>query len=350
MARRGAFWLGALFLLGAAACGGGSDDKPVTLVLLAYDSFTPSADVFDEFTAQTGIRVELARSGDAGELVAKAVLTAGNPEGDVLWGVDNTLLSRALDADLFEPHLAKGLEHVPARLRDLVPGHEVTPVDEGDVCVNVDLAALDERGLPVPETFDDLADPSYRGLLVVPSAATSSPGLAFLLATIDEYGEDGWEDYWRRLRANDVLVVDGWSEAYYGEFTRAGGDRPLVVSYGTSPPAEVIFAEPPLPADSPAPTAVVQDTCFRQVEFAGILRGSRHVDEARLLVDYLLGTRFQEDLPLTLFVYPANERAALPDVFVKHAVRPVEARSLDPDLIASRRAAWVDRWTAVVLR
>lgn len=335
----------------AGACGGDDGaEQPVTLVLVAYDSFTPSPDIFDDFTAETGIRVELARSGDAGELVAKAVLTAGNPEGDVLWGVDNTLLSRALDADVFDPYASPLLAEVPERLTALVPGRQVTPVDEGDVCVNVDLAALEERGLPVPQTLDDLADPRYRSLLVVPSPATSSPGLAFLLATIDAYGDPGWQDYWRRLRANDVRVVDGWSQAYYGEFTRAGGNRPLVVSYGTSPPAEVVFAEPPLAQGAPAPTAVVLDTCFRQVEFAGVLRGSKHVEEARLLIDYLLDTRFQEDLPLTLFVYPANQRARLPDVFVQHSVRPESSRSLDPELIAANRAAWIDRWTAVVLR
>lgn len=341
--------------LAAAACGDDSDSgapsgTTTRVVLLAYDSFVPSPGVFDAFTEATGIEVTLAQSGDAGELVSKAILTAGNPEGDVLWGVDDTLLTRALDADLFVPYAAGGLDSVPERLRDLVPGNEATPVDEGDVCVNYDTAALEQRGLAPPSGFADLVDDDYRDLLVVQNPVTSSPGLAFMLATIAEHGEDGWLDYWRALRSNGVLVVDGWSTAYYTEFTRAGGDRPLVVSYGTSPPAEIVFAEPPLPEGSPAPTGVVAATCYRQVEFAGILRGTRHVEAAQQLIDYLLSPAFQEDLPLTQFVFPANQDAELPAVFTDNIVRPEQSLTLDPERVAQQRLAWIDEWTAAVLR
>lgn len=344
--------LGALALV-LLACGG--DDAATApgtqrVVLLAYDSFVPSPDVFEPFTAETGIEVEIARSGDAGELVSKAILTAGNPEGDVLWGVDDTLLVRALEADVFVPYAAEGLDDVPERLRSLVPGNEVTPVDEGDVCVNYDIAALEALGLDPPTSFADLADERYRGLLVVQNPVTSSPGLAFMLATIAEHGDDAWLDYWRALRANDVLVVDGWSGAYYQEFTRAGGSRPLVVSYGTSPPAEIVFADPPLPEGAPPPTGVVSGTCYRQVEFAGILRGSRQVEAAQQLIDYLLSPAFQDDLPLTQFVFPANERASLPAVFTDNIVRPERSLALDPATVAEQRLTWIDQWTAAVLR
>jgi thiamine transport system substrate-binding protein len=341
---------------GVAACGDDTatspSSGPVTVTLLAYDSYEPSPGLFDDFTERTGITVAIARAGDAGEMVSKAVLTAGNPEGDVMWGVDNTLLSRALQARLFEPYAATGLDRVPAELRALVPGYEATPVDQGFVCVNADLSALDERQLPVPTSFDDLIDPRYRNQLVVQSPATSSPGLAFMLATIARYGTEGdaWLDYWRALRANGVTVVSGWSEAYYGEFTRAGGDRPLVVSYASSPPAEVLFAEPPLPGGAPAPTAVVPDTCFHQIEFAGVLRGTRHPEAARALIDELISIRVQEDLPLTLFVEPAVTDAALPEVFSRYSVRPSNPLSVDPAAIAANRMAWIDAWTSVVLR
>lgn len=345
----------AVLMAGVTACG---DDTatgpsgPVTITLLAYDSYEPSPGLFDDFTERTGITVNIARAGDAGEMVSKAVLTSGNPEGDVMWGVDNTLLSRALDARLFEPYTATGLDRIPAELRALVPGGEATPVDQGFVCVNVDLAALAERELPVPTSLDDLIDPRYRNTLVVQSPATSSPGLAFMLATIARYGTDGdaWLDYWRDLRANGVKVVSGWSEAYYGEFTRAGGDRPLVVSYASSPPAEVLFAEPPLPADAPAPTLAVPDTCFHQIEFAGVLRGTKHPEAARALIDELIGVRVQEDLPLTLFVEPAVSDAAVPEVFQRHSVRPSNPWSVDPTAIAANRIAWIDAWTSAVLR
>jgi thiamine transport system substrate-binding protein len=321
-----------------------------SITLVAYDSFpeddTEVNEALDVFTDQTGIDVDLLLAGDTGTMLAKASLTAGNPEGDVMWGIDNTFLSRAIDDGVFEPYVPEAAAAEP-ELAALVPNGEATPVDFGDVCVNYDIAWFAESGLAVPETLDDLADPAYADLLVVENPATSSPGMAFLLATIDEYGEDGWSDYWTALDANGVAVVDGWSEAYYEQFSWAGGgDRPMVVSYGTSPPAEVIFADPPR---DDAPTGVIASTCFRQVEFAGILRGTDHVDEARQLVDFLADEPFQSTLPLALFVYPANGAAALPQEFVDFAVVPDDPRSVDPALIDANRAKWIDQWTDLVL-
>ena len=273
-------------------------------------------------------------------MVSKAVLTAGNPEGDVMFGVDNTFLSRVVDADVFEPYEAAGLDQVPDELRALVPDGEATPVDFGDVCVNYDKAWFAEHDLDPPADLEALTDPAYADLLVVQNPATSSPGLAFVMATIAEFGEDGWQDYWTRLRDNGVEVVDGWTEAYYERFSGAGdGPKPLVVSYGTSPPVEVVFADPPIDA---ATTAVVDTTCFRQVEFAGVLRGTEHTDEARQLVDFLLSPTFQAELPLNLYVYPANADVPLPEVFTDNATLPADPATLDPATI-SRRPGDVDR-------
>lgn len=340
-----------------AACGGDDSSTttpdsptPVTITLLAHESFTPTEGIFDAFTAETGITVEVAASDDAGTLLSKAALTAGNPEGDVLWGVDNTLLSRAVDNEVFEPYTSPGLDVMDPEVVALAPGHEVTPVDTGDVCVNYDIAALDQAGVEPPTTFADLIDPAYRDLLVVPSPATSSPGLAFLMATIASEGGDGWQDYWRSLRENGVEVVDSWSDAYYGSFTRAGGDRPLVISYASSPPAEIVFADPPLPDGSAAPTGVATATCFRQVEFAGVLRGTDHPEEAGKLIDFLVGTTFQSDLPLTQFVDPVNPAADIPAVYADNVVRPAEPLSLDPAQIDENRSDWIDEWTTIVLR
>lgn len=332
--------------IGVAACGSSDDARPERLVLVAYDDFTPPDGAFDAFTEATGIEVDIALGGDAGELVAKAGLTAGNPEGDVLWGVDNALLSRALDEKIFDPYVSTAHPLRP-ELVDAA-ANTVTPVDYGDVCINVDVAALADRGIEPPATLDDLIDPQYRDLLVVSSASTSSPGLAFLLATIVRYGDDGWRDYWRALVDNGVLVVSGWSDAYYTAFSRYGGDRPLVLSYASSPPAEVILADPPLPADAPAPTSVMIDSCFRQIEFAGVLRGTDHVDEARLLIDYLVSDTFQRLLPENLFVYPANTTTELPDSFLRHAPLVGDPLSMNPSDIATGRAAWVEEWLDII--
>jgi thiamine transport system substrate-binding protein len=336
---------------------GGTQPTPSdeTITLVTYDSFPESGTSLNEalasFTEQTGIGVEILVAGDAGTMLSKASLTAGNPEGDVMWGIDNTLLSRAVSDQIFEPYVAGGIVDgsvtIDGDFTTLVPNGEATPVDYGDVCVNYDIGWFAERGLEPPTTLADLTDPTYAGMLVVENPATSSPGLAFLLATINEYGLEGWQDYWSALGANGVEVVDSWTQAYYERFSWAGGGpTPMVVSYGSSPPAEVIFSDPPR---DDSPTGVIEDTCFRQIEFAGVLRGTDSPDAARQLVDFLVGEEFQAELPLNLFVYPANQAVDLPQEFVDFAVRPQTPRSLDPAVIDANRAIWIDEWTELVL-
>ena len=326
-----------------------NNPEQVTLTLLAYDSFTPSPNIFDDFTTQTGINVEISLGGDAGELVTKAGLTSGNPEADVLWGVDNTMLSRALSKNIFTPYASNNLADLDESARKLVPNNEVTPVDTGDVCINYDVNWFKQRNVAPPLTLRALTSSNYANLLVVPNPVSSSPGLAFMLATIAEFGQDGWDEYWKSLKQNGTLIVSDWTTAYYTEFSGSSGkgDRPIVVSYGSSPPAEMIFASP---RPATAPTAVAALTCFRQVEFAGILRGTKHEREAQLLIDYLTDIKFQEDLPLTLFVYPANNKAKLPEDFVKYSLRPESPLQLDPDLISSNLLFWLDEFTNIVLR
>jgi thiamine transport system substrate-binding protein len=334
-----------------SSCSGGdgagtstsASEEPVTITLLTHDSFLLSDGTLEAFTAETGIGVELLAGGDAGVAVNQAIVTRDDPIADVLFGVDNTLLTRALDADLFLPYQSPALDGVPAELR-LDAEHRVTPIDYGDVCVNYDVAALAASGVEPPDTLDDLVDPAYRGMLVVQDPATSSPGLAFLLATIARYGEGGWQEWWSGLAANDVLVTSGWEEAYNGAFTAASetGDRTLVVSYASSPPAEVYFAETP-PAE--APTGSMTDGCFRQVEFAGILAGTDHETEARQLIDFMLSAAFQEDIPLNMFVFPAVEGTPLPDVFVEHAAVVEEPLGLPPGDIEANRESWIQEWT-----
>jgi thiamine transport system substrate-binding protein len=321
-----------------------ADTTGVTVTLVTHDSFAVSDGVFDEFTAETGITVELSSAGDAGELVARAVLTAGAPEGDVLFGIDNTFLQRGLDGGIFLAYESPRLADVPAALR-IDPEHRVTPIDYGDVCVNWWTDALPAGGPPA--SLEDLADPAYASTFVTQNPESSSPGFAFLLATIDRFGEDGWEDYWQRLADGGLTVTSGWSDAYFGEFVAGGGDRALVTSYASSPVAEVVFAEEPL--DQP-PTGVLTDGCFRQIEFAGILAGTDHPEASAKLVDFLLSPAFQEDIPFNMFVLPANSRAEVPEEFRRWSVDVAEPVTMDPATIEANRAAWTDRWVEIVLR
>lgn len=322
-----------------------AEAAPETLTIMAHDSFAGGVtdETFAPFTAETGIAVEVLPAGDAGAMISQAILTKGAPVADVLFGIDDTFLSRGLDEGLFVPYESPLLGSVPDEL-ELDPEHRVTPIDFGDVCLNYDKAAFADTSPPA--NLDDLTDPAYRGALVVESPATSSPGLAFLLATVAAYGEDGWQDYWRGLVANDVAVVPDWDTAYYSEFTRYGGDRPLVVSYASSPPAEVIYAETPL---DEAPTGVVTGGCWRQIEMAGILAGGGHPEAAGRLIDYLLSVELQETIPLTWFVFPANAEAEIPEEFSRFTTLPDEPLRLDPGMIDANRERWIDEWTAIVL-
>jgi len=316
---------------------------PDEVVLLTHESFALSDGMLDRFTEETGIAVVVQTAGDAGSMVNQAILTKDNPIADVMYGIDNTFLSRAIDEGLFSAHAASEIENVPAELR--VDGDIVTPIDFGDVCINYDIADLSARGLAPPSSLSDLTAETYRDLLVVQDPATSSPGLAFLLATIAAYPEGSsyaWTDYWADLFGNGIFVAPDWTDAYSNQFTLAGGTRPLVVSYASSPPAEVFFGEL-----SEAPTAVMTDGCYRQIEYAGVLAGTERSEAAGRLVDFLLSHDVQEDIPLTMFVYPANTTAALPDVFIDHTTLPDHPASIDAQTIEANRERWIQEWTAI---
>ncbi len=313
-----------------------------TITLATHDSFFLSEGTLEAFTAETGITVEQVAVGDAGQLVSQAVLTADTPTADVMFGIDNSFLCRGLEADLFSPYTSAGLDTVSSDLQ-LDPLNRVTPIDFSDVCVNYWSDALPGDA---PATLDDLIDPVNANQFVTENPETSSPGFAFLLATIDRFGEDGWEDYWSSLVDNGVTITAGWSDAYNVEFTAGGGERSIVTSYASSPPAEFLFADPPV--EEP-PTAVLFDSCFRQIEFAGILAGTEHPEASAALIDFMLSATFQEDVPLNMFVYPANSEAVLPEAFVEFGPLADDPVLIDPAEIEANRDDWTERWNAIVL-
>ncbi len=321
-----------------------------TLTILTHDSFSVSEEVVESFENANNAKIVFLQSGDAGSVLNRAILTNDAPLADLLFGVDNTFLSRALEADIFEPYASPSLDEVPDRFK-LDPSNRALPVDYGDVCINYDKGYFEDNDLPVPQSLDDLTKAEYADLLVVENPATSSTGLAFLLATVAHFGDDGYLDYWRALRENGIVVVDGWETAYYTNFSGSSGrgPQPMVVSYGTSPAAEVIFAETPLDT---APTASIigPDTCFRQIEFVGILKGTENRALAEKFVDFMLGREFQEDVPLQMFVYPVNPNAALPDEFLEFAQAPEQTAELPTSEIAANRDRWIQEWTNAVLK
>ncbi len=345
--KRFAFLSLSLFLLVLAACG---PKSPATLTVLTHDSFAASEAVIATFEQEHNVKVEFLAGGDVGSALNKAILSKDNPIADVFYGVDNTFLSRALDAGIFEAYQSPLLAEIPTDFQ-LDPEHRALPVDYGDVCINYDKAYFAEHNLSLPAMLEDLTRPEYAGLLVVENPATSSPGLAFLLATIAYFGDPAYLDYWRTLRANGLVVVDDWETAYYTNFSASSGrgPQPMVVSYASSPAAEVIYADPPV-SEAPTASILAPGTCFRQIEFVGILKGTRQRTLARKFVDFMLSVEFQEDVPLQMFVYPVNRNVALPAEFVRWAEVAQQPAALDPAVIAANRERWIAEWSEAVLR
>jgi len=334
--------------LSACSLVGGGDDESAdgaeTVVLLTHDSFSLPDDLVAAFEEENGVDLEIRQPGDAGAVVTEIGLNPDDAGADVVFGVDTTFASRLLDADALETwdgELPAGAEAF--RLDD---DARLVPVDNGNVCVNVDTAWFAEQGIPEPETLDDLATPTYAPLFVTPGPVDSSPGLAFLLTTVAAYGEDGWQDYWTRLVDNGAKVVDGWSDAYYVDFTAAGENptRPIVTSYDSSPAATVTED------GSATTTRALLDTCFTQVEYAGVLRGADNPVGADALVSWLLSADVQEALPTSMYVYPVADDAALPEEWAAFTERPTDPFTLPTDEIAENREAWIGAWRDVVAR
>ena len=293
------------------------------------------------FEDESGCTLTHSPAGDGGELASKLAVTQGDPIGDVAFGIDNTFAGAALDEGVFAPYDA---ELPTGADQYLLPSDDdgvLTPIDNASVCVNVDTAWFSDQGIEPPASLDDLVDPAYRDLFVTPAATTSTPGLAFLLATIGEYGDE-WTSYWEDLLANGAKVVKGWEDAYYVDFSYSGGDRPIVLSYDTSPAYTVKKGE--------SSTAALLDTCFRQVEYAGVLAGSDNPQGAAELVDFMTSSTFQEALPDAMYVFPVDDEVSLPPLWEKWAEPAPAPIDVPPADIAENRDEWLREWSDVTSR
>ncbi len=322
---------------------------PQSLTVMTHDSFAVSDNVIQAFEQANNVKVTFVKGGDAGEMLNKAILSKSAPLADVLYGVDNTLLSEALDAGIYEPYASPALKNIPAEFQ-LDSSNQALPVDHGYVCVVYDKAYFSAHNLSAPQSLEDLTKSEYKGLLVMENPATSSPGLDFLLATIKHFGDQNYIGYWKQLRANGLVVVDGWETAYYTNFTGGSGQgtQALVVSYATDPAYEVMSASTPI-AEASVAAVVGPDTCFHQIEFVGILKGTQHLALAQKFVDFMLSASFQTDVPGQMAVYPVASNISLPDAFTKFAPIPSQPAALSADDIAKNHAAWIQVWTNAVL-
>ncbi|MEI2731091.1 MAG: thiamine ABC transporter substrate-binding protein [Dermatophilaceae bacterium] len=316
------------------------------VTVATHDSFAVSDALLAAFTAKTGCVVTVLKSGDAGQLTNKLVLTKSAPIADAVYGIDNAFAGRAVKEGVlaaYRPTLPAGAD---AHLLTGAGAGQLTPVDFGDVCVNVDSQWFAAKGTAAPVTLDDLVKPEYKGLFVTPGASTSSPGFAFLLATVGKYGASGWADYWRKLVANDTKITAGWTDAYMVDFS--GGDgkgaRPIVLSYASSIPFTI-----PKGGTTPT-TAALLDTCFRQVEYAGVLAGAKNPEGAKAFVAYLLTTPVQASIPESMYVYPVAKEVALPADWATWAKIAPTPYAVSPQTIDANRDAWLRQWTDLTTR
>jgi thiamine transport system substrate-binding protein len=306
----------ALFLTG---CGQVSQQEVVTLV--AHDSFAMSDESIAEFENQSGYKLEILRAGDAGSVTNRLVLTKDSPIGDVVFGIDNTFRGLAEENKVIEGSL-----------------QEIT---YSDVCFNYDRLWFEANNQNPPSSWRDLVLPEYEGLTVVSNPLTSSPGLAFLASTVAAFGEDGFENFWKELKDNQVKVAAGWEEAYFTEFSGSSGagQYPIVLSYSSSPAAEIR-------EDGKSQTVALLDECFRQVEYVGVLAGSKNPTVAKALVEFLLTEPFQSTMPRLMYVYPVNPEASVPAEWAEFG--PAARSTIGQDLaIATNRDSWQDKWSAI---
>lgn len=340
---RRTFSFGAL-ALAAAGLFSGQAASAQELRVLVHGSFSVPKPMLAQFESQSSIKLSIIKGGDAGEMLNKLILTRAQPIADVVFGIDNALIAKAQAANVLDAYSGAASQRAAAVPLD----GPVVAVDYGYVNLNYDKAWFAKSGLPLPRTLDDLAQPAYRNLLVVQNPATSSPGHAFLLATIAGLGEEAAYDWWGRMRANGVKVAKGWSEAYYTEFTRNGGSRPIVVSYASSPAAEVFYSKEKI-SEPPTASLFLKGGVFRQVEGVALVKGGQQVEAAGKFIEFMRSPEVQEALQTTMWMYAAEPRTPRPDV-LRHAPEPTAFDNPSQEQIAQKAADWVSRWTRVVLK
>jgi thiamine transport system substrate-binding protein len=336
----------------ATACGDDDDQTPredanSNLILITHDSFDLPEELIEQFETENNATLTILAKGDGGTMLTSVIVTKNNPEGDVVFGVDNTFLSRALDNDIFQSYESALLERVPEELH--VKDNLATAIDFGFVNFNYDIAALEADGLEPPLKLEDLTDPKWKGLVVVQNPASSTPGLAFLLTTIAYFGEDNYLGWWKAMRNNDIQVTDGWNTAYYTNYSLYGGDQPIVLSYSTSPAFEQIYAEPPRD-DAPSGNITPTGAVFRQIEYAGVLKNADNPNLAGKFIDFLLSPATQAAFPDFMGVFPVNDEATITEAFTTFGSVDVEVAEISSDDIAENRDKWITDWTNAVLR
>lgn len=344
------------------------DLSGATLRILDHGAFAAFDSAAERFEELTGAEVEHVEEADTGSALNRAILDRGDPQFDVLYGVDNALLLKAVTEDVFQrytPQLAPLVADEFVFFGDLSAGWPATPVDHGYIALNMDHGheafGEDQRNTTVENLFDvrDHAD-----LFVTQDPRTSTPGLGFLLVTIGVFGIDNaydWEDYWDELLDGGALVTHDWGTAYerhfsggYGQYTEGHlGDRPIVTSYTESPAVEVFFES--FPADERADVLLTHQNrpaVFHQVQTMGVLKGTENRAVAEAWIEFTLTTDFQDLAAPENAVYPVVAGVSVDDVYGDLDPEPGTFGTIGMDWrdIGANLDGWLAAWTTLCER
>ncbi|WP_048146675.1 thiamine ABC transporter substrate-binding protein [Pyrococcus abyssi] len=332
-----------LIVLLALGCIGGKTETETKvenkeLTVYAYDSLEYwLKEVIPEFEKEYNAKVNLVLVGSTGELVNRLILEKDNPKADVVVGIDNTFLAKAIEADVLEPYKPKNADVIPEWIiKSFDPEFRLTPFDYGFLAFNYRTDLVKEP----PKSLEDLTKPEWRGKIIIEDPRTSSPGLAFMLWTIAVY-KDKWLEYWAKLRDNEIQIVKGWSAAW-GAFSE--GEYPVVLSYATSPAATVYY-------DNKTNVRAIEfkEGNFLQIEGAGIVKGTKNKELAEKFIEFLISEKAQEKLPTTQWMYPVNKNVKLPEVY-KYALKVEKPVTIDPKEVQENLNKWLKQWEEVVVQ
>ena len=318
------------------------------LRVIVHSSFDLPKPLLAKFESEAGVKLKIVKGGDSGEMLNKLILTKKAPIADVVYGIDNAQAIKAKAADVLDAYDGSALSKEAQGDSKAEFAGMAVAVDYGFVTLNYDKATVAKRGIPLPKSLEELTQPAYKKWLVVENPATSGPGYAFLLATIAHMGEEKAFEWWKSMRGNGMKVAKGWTEAYYTDFSRNGGAYPIVVSYASSPAAEVFYSKEKL-TDSPTASLFLPGAVFKQVEGVALIKGGKQRAEAEKFLEFMRSNDVQEAMQTTMWMFPMQNTTKRADV-MKYAPEPAKFDSMPAAVIAEKGAGWISRWTKTVLK
>lgn len=327
-----------------------SDDG--TLTIVTYDIIALSDDMLEEFTNNTGYEINMIRTDDAGGILENLLLTKEAPQADLALGLDNTYLQTALDNCLLGPHSANVPDLDPLALTPY-SGEMAVPFDQGYVCLNADIEALEENNVSFPSTLEELTGEQWKGRTAFPSPTTSSPGRAFMTATIDYFERQATMDamtWWEAMADNDAIFTSGWTEAYethysggYGIWGEGHiGDAWLTVSYCHSPGVEAYYG-----GNYTISKAIDIDyASFHQVEYAAKVNGGGSSSAVDAFIEYLLSDEVNKNMPENNLMYSVLDNEDMPetDGYRYHSPIPSNPSEITAERIDVEMDGWLMDW------